>query len=86
MDDGQIEELRKWALSLVTESRPDLNAAAKAILLLTHDLQAARTRLVAYETTSYLTASEVAEVEPQPDAKRNRGGGLRARLGEPHER
>ena len=86
MDDGQVEELRKWALSLATASRPDLNAAAKAILLLTHDLRAARTRLVAYERKAYLTAPEIAEVEAQPDAECDRGSGLRARLSPPHQR
>jgi hypothetical protein len=70
MDDGQIEELRKWALGLVNDDRPEVKAAAKAILLLSDDLQAARTR----------------HVEAQPHTGRDRGSGLRARLGQPQQR
>ena len=46
MDDGQVEELRKWALGLSADGRPEVRAAAKAILLLADDLIAARSQLL----------------------------------------
>ena len=46
MDDGQVEELRKWALGLSGDGRPEVRAAAKAILLLADDLIAARSQLL----------------------------------------
>jgi hypothetical protein len=46
MDDAQVEELRRWAEGLSTDSRPEVKAAAKAILLLSDDLLAARSQLL----------------------------------------
>jgi hypothetical protein len=46
VDDGQVEELRKWALGLSADGRPEVRAAAKAILLLADDLIAARSQLL----------------------------------------
>jgi hypothetical protein len=45
VDDGQVEELRRWANGLATDSRPEVKAAAKAILLLADDVLAARSQL-----------------------------------------
>lgn len=46
MDDGQVEELRRWAKGLGEDSRPEVKAAAKAILLLADDVQASRSQLL----------------------------------------
>ena len=46
MDDAQVEELRRWAKGLSTDLRPEVKAAAKAILLLSEDVLAARSQLL----------------------------------------
>ena len=46
VDDSQVEELRRWARGLATDSRAELKAAAKAIDLLSEDLLAARSQLL----------------------------------------
>ena len=46
MDDGQVGELRRWAEGLSSDTRPEVKAAAKAILLLADDLEAARSQLL----------------------------------------
>jgi hypothetical protein len=46
MDDAQVEALRRWAVGLSTDGRPELKAAAKAILLLCDDLEAERSQLL----------------------------------------
>jgi hypothetical protein len=46
MEDGQVEELRRWAQGLSTDGRAEVKAAAKAILLLADDLLAARSQLL----------------------------------------
>lgn len=46
MDDAQVAELRRWAVGLSSDSRPEVKAAAKAILLLSDDLLAARSQLL----------------------------------------
>jgi len=46
VDDGQVDELRRWAEGLSTDSRPEVQAAAKAITLLADDLDAARSQLL----------------------------------------
>ena len=45
MDDSQVEELRRWAVGLSNDPRPEVKAAAKAILMLTDDVRAARSQL-----------------------------------------
>jgi hypothetical protein len=45
VDDGQVEELRRWAEGLSQDGRPEVRAAAKAILLLADDLFASRSQL-----------------------------------------
>ena len=46
VDDGQVDELRRWAQGLSTDSRPEVQAAAKAITMLADDLDAARSQLL----------------------------------------
>jgi hypothetical protein len=46
VDDSQVEELRGWADGLRKDGRPEVRAAAKAILLLSDDLLATRSQLL----------------------------------------
>jgi len=46
VDDEQVEELREWAKGLAEDERPEVRAAAKAILLLADDLLAARSQML----------------------------------------
>ena len=46
VDDGQVQELRRWAQGLSTDPRPEVKAAAKAITMLADDLEAARSQLL----------------------------------------
>ncbi len=41
-----MEELRLWAVGLSQDARPEVRAAAKAILLLSEDLLATRSQLL----------------------------------------
>jgi hypothetical protein len=86
MDDRQIEELRKWAVGLVADDRTEVKAAAKAILLLTDDLQAARSQLGENNLRSGVSEAALADVEAGPQTGRDRGDRLRARLGQPPSR
>lgn len=45
MDDAQVAELRRWADGLAKDGRPEVRAAAKAIMLLSDDLLATRSQL-----------------------------------------
>ena len=46
VDDSQVEELRRWAVGLSNDPRPEVKAAAKAIDLLSDELLAARSQLL----------------------------------------
>lgn len=46
VEDGQVQELRRWANGLATDVRPEVQAAAKAITMLADDLNAARSQLL----------------------------------------
>jgi hypothetical protein len=46
VDDEQVAELRRWAAGLAEDERPEVRAAAKAILLLANDLLAARSQML----------------------------------------
>ena len=46
VEDAQVDELRRWADGLAEDSRPEVKAAAKAILMLAEDLAAARSQLL----------------------------------------
>lgn len=62
MDDDQVGELRSWAAGLTTDTRPEVKAAAKAILLLAQDLEAARSQLL--EERLIREALEASREEP----------------------
>jgi hypothetical protein len=49
LEHDQIDELRDWAKGLAEDERPELRAAAKAILLLADDLLAARSQLLEHQ-------------------------------------
>jgi hypothetical protein len=68
VDDGQVDELRRWAQGLSTDSRPEVKAAAKAITMLADDLEAARSqlleeRMIREALESRLADEEAAEME-----------------------
>ncbi len=64
LEHEQIEELRRWANGLVEDERPELHAAAKAILLLADDLLAARSQLLEDEWIKQaLAEQEAASIE-----------------------
>ena len=46
LEHDQVAELQNWARGLVDDDRPEVRAAAKAILLLADDLVAARSQLL----------------------------------------
>lgn len=46
LEDGQVAELRQWAMGLAEDEHPEVRAAAKAILLLANDLMAARSQML----------------------------------------
>ena len=65
MDDAQVEELRRWASGLATDSRPEVKAAAKAILMLSDDLRAARSQL--WEERMIREALEARDAAESPE-------------------
>ena len=72
MDDAQVEELRRWAKGLSTDTRPEVKAAAKAIFLLSEDVLAARSQLL--EERMIREALEAREVEGEvPSANGSAG-------------
>ena len=46
LEHDQVAELQNWARGLVDDERPEVRAAARAILLLADDLVAARSQLL----------------------------------------
>ena len=77
MDDAQVEELRRWAEGLGKDSRPEVRAAAKAILLRSEDLLATRSQLLEERLIREALEARLAADESMPDDLRSR---LRARL------
>jgi hypothetical protein len=68
VDDGQVEELRRWAQGLSTDDRPEVHAAAKAILMLADDLQASRSQLLEERMIrEALEASQNDDQRPEED-------------------
>ncbi len=68
VDDGQVDELRRWAQGLSTDPRAEVKAAAKAITMLADDLEAARSqlleeRMIREALESRLADEEAAEME-----------------------
>lgn len=49
LEQDQVEELQEWAKGLAGDERPEVRAAAKAILLLAEDLLAARSQLLEHQ-------------------------------------
>jgi hypothetical protein len=63
LEDDQIEELRRWARGVAEDTRPELRAAAKAILLLADDLLAARGQLLEYRWIKWALEEHEADME-----------------------
>jgi hypothetical protein len=88
VDDGQVEELRKWALGLSADGRPEVRAAAKAILLLADDLIAARSQLLEEQLINEALEAQQQDAEGGSDVTRDLVGRLRGlirRSGAPKE-
>jgi hypothetical protein len=86
MDDSQVEELRRWAVGLSNDPRPEVKAAAKAILMLTDDVRAARSQLWEERMIrEALEAREAADETPaiERDLFRRVGSSLARRI-RPH--
>jgi hypothetical protein len=72
VDDAQVEELRRWAKGLSTDTRPEVKAAAKAIFLLSEDVLAARSQLL--EERLIREALEAREAADEPQAVNGSAG------------
>jgi hypothetical protein len=79
VDDGQVDELRRWAQGLATDGRPEVKAAAKAITMLADDLEAARSQLLEERMIREALESRLAE-EEAADMERDLRTRLLARL------
>ena len=82
VEDGQVEELRRWADGLATDGRPEVHAAAKAIILLADDLDAARSQLLEERMIRQALEANATEDAATPDGADSDGveRDLRARL------
>jgi hypothetical protein len=78
VEDVQVEELRRWAQGLSTDTRPEVQAAAKAITMLADDLDAARSQLL--EERMIREALEANEVDEAGGLERDLLTRLRTRL------
>jgi hypothetical protein len=68
VEDGQVDELRRWAQGLSSDPRAEVKAAAKAITMLADELEAARSqlleeRMIREALESRLAEEEAAEME-----------------------
>ena len=72
VEDAQVEELRRWADGLAKDGRPEVRAAAKAILLLSTDLLAARSQLFEERMIRKALEERAAEDESMAEALRDR--------------
>jgi hypothetical protein len=77
VNDGQVEELRRWAEGLGQDGRPEVRAAAKAIMLLSDDLLASRSQLLEERMIRGALEVRLADDESLPEDLRGR---LRALL------
>lgn len=68
----QVEELRRWAEGLGKDGRPELRAAAKAILLLSDDLLASRSQLLEERLIREALEERLAGAESLPEDLRTR--------------
>jgi hypothetical protein len=74
VDEGQIEELRRWGAGLESDERPEVRAAGKAIRLLADDLLATGSQL--HEERLIRTALEEREQQEQARAEEAARQGL----------
>jgi hypothetical protein len=77
VDDAQVAELRRWADGLGKDGRPEVRAAAKAILLLSDELLASRSQLFEERLIKEALEGRLAEDDNLPEHLRSR---LRALL------
>ena len=63
LDHDQVAELQEWAKGLAEDERPELRAAAKAILLLADDLLAARSQLLEHHWIKQALAEHESSIE-----------------------
>jgi hypothetical protein len=63
LSDDQVAELREWAKGLAEDDRPEVRAAARAILLLADDLLAARSQLLEDEWIKQALEEQQATLE-----------------------
>ena len=77
MDDAQVEELRRWAVGLGKDGRPEVRAAAKAILFLSDELLASRSQLFEERMIRQALEERLSQDENLPEDLRGR---LRAML------
>ena len=63
VEDGQVDELRRWAQGLSSDPRAEVKAAAKAITMLADELEAARSQLLEERMIREALESRVADEE-----------------------
>jgi hypothetical protein len=63
LEHDQVAELQDWAKGLADDGRPEIRAAAKAILLLADDLLAARSQLLEHEWIKQALEEQEATIE-----------------------
>jgi hypothetical protein len=72
VDDAQVAELRRWAEGLEKDGRPEVRAAAKAILLLSDELLASRSQLFEERLIKEALEERLAGDENLPEDLRSR--------------
>lgn len=72
MDDAQVQELRRWAEGLAKDERPEVRAAAKAILLLSDGLLASRSQLLEERLIRGALEQRLSSDESLPEDLRSR--------------
>jgi hypothetical protein len=72
VDDAQVAELRRWAEGLGKDGRPEVRAAAKAILLLSDELLASRSQLFEERLIKEALEERLAGDENLPEDLRSR--------------
>jgi hypothetical protein len=63
LEHDQVAELQDWAKGLADDGRPEIRAAARAILLLADDLLAARSQLLEHEWIKQALEEQEATIE-----------------------
>jgi hypothetical protein len=72
VDDAQVAELRRWAEGLGMDGRPEVRAAAKAIMLLSDELLASRSQLFEERLIKEALEERLAGDENLPEDLRSR--------------